>query len=314
VPDYHLDGGINLSSGREEIIKKSKEIYKSISIDSTNGNYRLSLKRNHILIRTLRDSLKFDETTNILRNNEFAYLWEVDFTGDKKENINISGNPSEAELRNYYNISLKFSQKGNLIGFSNDFDEKLIKKNFEPDSALAYIQNFISSLSTFIKFDEDTNSVISDFSFRINKREFSDKDAYKEYRFFWTNNNKKKQNITLEAVLTGNVVKNYEIKYNFENSIKSTENDIYEIVSIVLFVLIVLVLVIVVGLKRLKSYEISFNRGIVPGILVFLAFATDQYIETASNFRIEFLLGILLGLFQLTFFSKNISCTVKSEV
>ena len=295
VPDYHLDGGINLNTNRDEIIKKSKEIYKSLSIDKKDDNYRLSLKRNHILISTLRDELKFDEANNILRNNEFSYLWEIDFTGDKKESVTISGNPSEAELRNYHNISLKFSQQGNLIGFSNDFDEKLIKQNFEPDSALAYIENFISRLSTFIKFNEESNSVSSDFSFRINKQEFSDKDAYKEYRFFWNNNNKEKQNITLEAVLTGNVVKNYEIKLNFENSIKSNENDIYEIVSIVLFVLIVIVLVIVVGIKRLKSYEISLKRGIVPGILILLAFATDQYIETASNFRIEFLLGILLG-------------------
>lgn len=295
VPDYHLDGGINLGSDRDEIIKKSKEIYKSISIENSNENYRLSFKRNHNLIRTLRDSLKFDKANNILRNNEFSYLWEVDFTGDKKEQINISGNPSESELRNYYNVKLKFSQKGNLIEYNNDFKEKLIKQNLEPDSALAYTQSFIRSISTFIKFDEDTSSVSSDFSFRISKQEYSDKDAYKEYRFYWSNNNKKKQNITLEATLTGNVVRNYEIKYNFESNIKSTENDVYEIVSIVLFVLIVLVLVIIVGLKRLKSYEISFKRGMIPGVVVFLAFAVEQYIEAASNLRTEFLLGILLG-------------------
>ncbi len=62
-----------------------------------------------------------------------------------------------------------------------------------------------------------------------------------------------------------------------------------------LLLLIVIVLVIVVGIKRFKSYEISFKRGIVFGIIVFLAFATDQYIETASTFRIDFPLGIILG-------------------
>lgn len=294
LPDYHFDGGINLTLGRDEIIEKSKQIYKSISDEYTDGNYRLSLKRNNNLILTLRDSLKFDDANKILRNNEFSYLWEVDFTGDKKEKMTISGNPSEAELKNYYNIKLKFSQKGNLIGFSNDFDEKIIKQNFEPDSALAYIENFISRISN-LKFEKDANSMNSDFSFRISKREFSDKDSYTEYRFFWSNNNKKKENLTLEAILAGNVVRNFEVKYNFENSTKPAENDIYEIVSIVLFVLIVLVLVIVVGLKRLKSYEISFKRGLIFGIIIFLAFAVDQYFESASNLRIDFLLGILLG-------------------
>ncbi len=294
VPNYHIDGGINLKSSREEILEKSKQIYKIISKEKFGDSYRISLKRNFSLISNLRDSLKFDEVNQILKENEFSYFWEVDFTEDKKERTTISGNPSEAELSNYYKVKLKFSQFGNLIGFSNDFNEKLVKENLDTDSALSYIENFISRISD-IKFNEDTNAVTSAFSFQINKREFSEKEANKEYRFLWKNNNKKNQNITLEAVLTGNVVKNFDIKYNFESRLNPDETNIYEVVSIVLFVLIVLVLVIVVGLKRLKSYEISFKRGVFFGVLIFLAFALNQYLESASDFRIEFLLGIVLG-------------------
>ncbi len=91
VPDYHLDGGINLKSYREEILEKSKQIYKSVSSENHLDNYRLSLKRNSTLIKSLRDSLKFNEANQSLRANEFSYFWEAEFTGDKKENTIISG-------------------------------------------------------------------------------------------------------------------------------------------------------------------------------------------------------------------------------
>ncbi len=295
VPDYHLDGGINLNLSRDNIIEKSKNVYEFLSNGKTNENYKVSFRRNNNLIKELRDSLKFDEANRNLRNNEFAYFWEVDFAGDKKENLSISGNPSESEQRNYYNIKLKFSQKGNLIGLNNDFDPKIASQSFEPDSALLFIENFISKNSDFVKFNEDSNKVSSDFSFKINKREFVEKDTIKEYRFYWNNVSKKNQNITLEATLKGNIVKNYEIGFRHKNTDAHEESEIYEIVSIVLFIIIVLILVILVGLKRIKSYEISFKRGMVFGILVFLAFAFEQYIESALRLKIDFLLGILLG-------------------
>jgi len=295
VPNYHLDGGINLNLSRDNIIEKSKKIYESLSNGKINENYKVSFKRNNNLIKEIRDSLKFAEANRILRSNEFAYFWEVDFAGDKKDNLSISGNPSESEQRNYFNIKLKFSQKGNLIGLNNDFDQRIVSQIFEPDSALLFIENFISKNSDFVKFNEDSNKVSSDFSFRINKREFVEKDTIKEYRFYWNNINKKNQNISLEATLTGNVVKNYEIRFRHKNTDVQEESEIYEIVSIVLFIIIVLVLVVVVGLKRIKSYEISFKRGSAFGILVFLAFAFNQYVETALKLKIDFLLGILLG-------------------
>lgn len=295
TPDYHPNGWLNTNLTKEKINEFSNELIDRINPELKNQIKKISLDGNVPLLNWLRNEYRLDEANRKIKDNKFSSFWTVKVLSDNDTNLVISANQNR-NVESQTALEIKINQDARVNSFTQFFNETKINDYLEADSAKKFIEKFISDFTGYIKFIEDSNSIYKNsYFFFPDKIETIEKPNRKDYNFTWKGSTDSGDLIYLNATIIGNKIKKFNLDFPVPEEFKSSEINIYEVITTPAFVIIIIIMVIIIGLRRIKSYEIGFKTAFVIAVIYSFFFALNSILNLDFEFKWPLLVGIALG-------------------
>lgn len=295
TPDYHPDGGLKLKLGKNEILRESEKIIEKIKPELKNENREVSFESNPAILRWLRYTNRINIANQKIREQKLSYYWSIKVLSVNDTNVMISSDQRK-NVEASTVLELKLSQDGKLSGLSESFNETRITDYFNQDSARTFAENFIHTLTNFIKFTNDSNKITTDnHLFSLDRIELIQKLNRKDYNLTWKGYDETGQLLYLKASIIGNRFKSFDFVIPIPEEYSKAESDVYELVTTLFIFLFVLVMVISVGLKRIRAYEIGYKNALIFAAIYVMFFALTQILEISFNIQWNVLVGLVIA-------------------